>query len=263
MRMSMSLRLKVMVGVLAPVSLTVGALAFIQYNTHRHHEMATAARTVTALGHAIESSLTEAMLVQDLTTIQKSIDNIAANPQVQDMFLLNTQFEVQAAPGSRGIGRKVSLAERGCLVIRRIERLTGLVRALTRGDLSRRADIQSGDELGELADAFNQMAEGLEEKARLEQQVHRRTAELERLYEKLQEKEAVRAQLLKQIITAQEADTYLPLLLRRLPQSRLVQQQRRWEAPALPMTYCPSSRPTALPATEYWGDGARATTRAS
>ncbi len=298
--MRISLRLKMMLGVLLPLSLALGAFAYTQYNTHRSHELATAARTATALGRAIEGSLTEAMLDQDLATIQKSIDNIAANPQVRDMFLLNTRSEVRAAPGGRDVGRTISITENGCIechtpnstnqsrysavltvpgvgqvlrncnpiankpvcyachdpadryngvlitdlslqamdqhlgedlwrsllflggalllgalmlgatmdpiVVKRVDRLTALVRAFSRGDLSQRADFRSGDELGELAEAFNRMAEGMEEKARLEYQVRQRTAELERLYAELQEKEAVRAQLLKQIISAQEAE---------------------------------------------------------
>ncbi len=298
--MRISLRLKMMAGVLLPLSLALGAFAYSEYNVHREHELATAARTATALGQAIESSLMEAMLDQDLAAIQASIDNIAANPQVRDMFLLNARSEVRAAADVEKIGRKISIEEEGCndchmpnptnrgtyatvvtipgvgevlrncnpianepvcyachapsnryngvlitdlsldamaehlgedlgrsllflggalllgalmlgatmdpLVVKRVDRLTALVRSFSKGDLSQRADFRSGDELGELAEAFNRMAEGMEEKARLELQVRQRTAELERLYTELQEKEAIRAQLLKQIISAQEAE---------------------------------------------------------
>ena len=50
------------------------------------------------------------------------------------------------------------------------------------------------------------MATGVEEKFSLEQQLHQRAAELEQLYVALREKEALRAQLLKQAITAQEEE---------------------------------------------------------
>jgi signal transduction histidine kinase len=66
--------------------------------------------------------------------------------------------------------------------------------------------VESGDEIGELAGSFNQMAVGLGEKAQLEQKVLERTEELERLNEELRHKEAVRGQLLSKLITAQEEE---------------------------------------------------------
>lgn len=298
--MRVSLRVKMMVGVLLPLSLALGAFAYLQYSTHRQIVVTMASQTATDLGSVIEGGLVEAMLIQDLTAIQKSIDNISANAGVRNVVLMNARSEVRAAPGGQGVGRTVRTTDNGCIdchganskypgqysavltvpgigrvlrncnpivnrpvchachdptnryngvlitdlsvetmdqylhqdvgrslvflggalllgalmlggtmdpfIVTRVERLTALVRAFTRGDLSRRTDIQSGDELGELAEAFNRMAEGMEEKARLEHQVRQRTAELERLYDELQAKEAVRAQLLKQIISAQEAE---------------------------------------------------------
>lgn len=48
------------------------------------------------------------------------------------------------------------------LVFRRLDRLHGTVRALARGgDLSRRVELGGGDELGELADDFNQMVDNI------------------------------------------------------------------------------------------------------
>ncbi len=298
--MRVSLRLKVLLGVLLPLALILGAFAYFQYITHRKMMLTMAAQTATNLGNVIESSLAEAMLAQDLPVIQKTIDNVAANSQVRNLILLNTQSEIRAALGGRDVGRKLNITSEGCkvchasgvahstkysvvlmlpgegrvlrncnpienrpacygchdpanryngvlitdlslesidqhlrqdlqqtllsvggalllgaimlgtimnwLVIGRLGRLTSLVRAFAQGDMSRRAEIRSGDELEELAEAFNRMADGVEEKVRLERQIRQRTAELERLYEALQEKEAIRAQLLKQVIHAQEAE---------------------------------------------------------
>lgn len=300
-RMSTSLRLKLMMGVLAPLSLVLIVFAYLQYSSHRSQELAAAAQTATDLGRVIEGSLAEAMLVQDLPAIQKTMDNIAANAHVQNLILLNRYSEVRAIPGGQIVGRFVSTSDQGCrvchdavpsgagiehsavltlpdvgrvlrncnpienrpachtchdpttryngvlitdlslsdmderlngdlrrtlfslagvlligalmlgavlnpLVMRRVERLTTVVRALDQGNMSERAEIESGDELGELAEAFNRMADGLEGKSRLENQVHQRTEELEQLYKELREKEAVRARLLKQVIRVQEAE---------------------------------------------------------
>lgn len=51
-------------------------------------------------------------------------------------------------------------------ILRPVEELTAAVRRMEGGDLSRRVKVSSGDEIGELARAFNSMADGL---ARVEQ----------------------------------------------------------------------------------------------
>lgn len=92
------------------------------------------------------------------------------------------------------------------MVVTRLERLVDALKRFSGGDLSQRVQAQSGDEIGELAASFNRMAEGLSEKARLEQKDLERTQELERLYGELRHKEALRSQLLEKLITAQEAE---------------------------------------------------------
>jgi signal transduction histidine kinase/DNA-binding response OmpR family regulator len=58
--------------------------------------------------------------------------------------------------------------------------------ALTRGELSTRVQVNTGDEVGQLASDFNKMAAALETaKAELEERVRRRTQELERANEEL------------------------------------------------------------------------------
>ena len=92
------------------------------------------------------------------------------------------------------------------MVVTRLERLVEAIKQFARGDLSQRVRVESGDEIGELAGSFNQMAVDLGEKALLEQRVLERTQELERLNEELRHKEAVRGQLLSKLITAQEEE---------------------------------------------------------
>jgi signal transduction histidine kinase len=92
------------------------------------------------------------------------------------------------------------------MVVTKLERLVEAIKQFTRGDLSQRVRVESGDELGELAGSFNRMAEGLGEKAQLEQKVLERTEELERLNEELRHKELVRGLLLSKLITAQEEE---------------------------------------------------------
>lgn len=65
-------------------------------------------------------------------------------------------------------------------VVNRVEAMVATIRRFARGDLNQRAPVTGEDELGELAAAFNDMAEGLKEKAKLEEEVLRRTGELQR-----------------------------------------------------------------------------------
>ncbi|MBI5304489.1 MAG: HAMP domain-containing protein [Chloroflexi bacterium] len=82
------------------------------------------------------------------------------------------------------------------MVVTKLERLVEAIKRFSHGDLSQRVSVHSGDEIGELAASFNQMAEGLNE----------RTRELERLNEELRRKENLRGQLLAKLISAQEEE---------------------------------------------------------
>lgn len=90
------------------------------------------------------------------------------------------------------------------MVVTRLERFVEAIKQFSQGDLSQRVHLQSSDEIGELAASFNRMAEGLSEKAQLEEQVRQHSQELEVLNEELRHKEMVRGQLLNKLITTQE-----------------------------------------------------------
>jgi signal transduction histidine kinase len=82
------------------------------------------------------------------------------------------------------------------LVVTKLEQLVQTIKLFGRGDLGERALIASSDEVGELADAFNRMAEGLQAKE----------IENKQLYDELQHKEALRGQLLEKLNNAQEEE---------------------------------------------------------
>ena len=80
------------------------------------------------------------------------------------------------------------------LVVTKLEQFVQTIKLFGRGRLDERVTIKSGDEIGELADAFNRMAEGLQTKEKESQQ----------LYDELQRKEIARGHLLEKLITVQE-----------------------------------------------------------
>ncbi len=92
-------------------------------------------------------------------------------------FFLQSSFEAAMLASALGGGLVLLLAS---LLGRRVERLAAGARAIARGDLSHRIEPGFGDELGQLARAFNSMAERLQASfSGLEERVAERTAELE------------------------------------------------------------------------------------
>jgi two-component system sensor histidine kinase UhpB len=81
-------------------------------------------------------------------------------------------------------------------VLGKLEQLAPILRRFGQGDLSLRLPAQGEDEIGQLATAFNQMAESMQTRER----------ENGRLYHQLEEKEAARTQLLQKVIAVQEEE---------------------------------------------------------
>lgn len=82
------------------------------------------------------------------------------------------------------------------IVLDRLAKFAPVLQGFGQGDLSLRLPPQSGDEIGQLAGSFNQMAASLQARER----------ETRRLYSELAEKEAARAQLLQKVIAVQEEE---------------------------------------------------------
>jgi signal transduction histidine kinase len=121
-------------------------------------------------------------------------DAMAAQLRILQAFMLLTCMVVVllAVPIAGLIARHITVP---------IQRLASAAHALAGGDLSHRVSIKRGDELGELAGAFNQMADTVQQQQEairqintgLEQKVRERTVELEtlnhRLHAEIAEKE--------------------------------------------------------------------------
>jgi len=71
------------------------------------------------------------------------------------------------------------------MVVRRLERFVRAVRQVGVGDLNARVESRNQDEIGQLARSFNDMTDGLKEKAQLEQRLQERTQQLQAQAEKL------------------------------------------------------------------------------
>jgi two-component system NtrC family sensor kinase len=88
--------------------------------------------------------------------------------------------------GAITIGSLIAVLFIWVVVYRPVEELIRGTHCVAGGDLDYRLPVRSDDELGDLAASFNKMtAELAGEQARIEQQVRRKTAELERVYKTL------------------------------------------------------------------------------
>ncbi len=82
------------------------------------------------------------------------------------------------------------------LVITPMERVAQALRSFSRGERQTRVPVQAQDEVGLLANVFNEMADTIQEQE----------SEADRLYKELQAQDAVRRQLLARLITAREEE---------------------------------------------------------
>ncbi|MDG2125058.1 MAG: ATP-binding protein [Verrucomicrobiales bacterium] len=102
----------------------------------------------------------------------------------------------------------------GQSIVKPIQRVTETATKISEGDLSRRVEVVSSDEIGELARDFNKMTEALAElNAGLERKVDERTAELERSNGELKQFAYVASHDLKEPLRM--VASYLQLLERR------------------------------------------------
>jgi signal transduction histidine kinase len=86
------------------------------------------------------------------------------DPQ-REAFLASINRALLLAAGIAGLAAVLLTVGLSRRILRPVEALTAAARRMERGDLSQRVEVQSEDEIGELAQAFNAMADGL---ARLE-----------------------------------------------------------------------------------------------
>ena len=111
------------------------------------------------------------------------------------------------------IGGGLALALR-VTTLNRLSRLAKLTKRISRGDYSTRAEDNSSDEIGMLAEAFNDMTDRVEQRNRelaqwnadLETTILQRTKEITNLNVKLGDTNLIREQVLRRLTTAQEEE---------------------------------------------------------
>jgi len=135
-----------------------------------------------ASGHTFLLTSKISLGARSLGTVQLAVNTASANHRLEDISLWGFKMVL------------VVIAFGGALLIlvgRRVKRniryLIQITRRMAAGDLSQRVNIQSGDEVQQLGESFNLMAEAIKaNEAQLEHLVELRTSQLENEKKKLE-----------------------------------------------------------------------------
>ena len=148
-----------------------------QFLASRSADMTPAAEV---LGIAEETVLSTYARIQDLgwgVIVEEPLDSVLAD--LRDLYV--HALALLAAGLLMGAAVIVWLSRR---ITRPIQELRDSVEIIRRGDLTHRAEVNTGDEIEVLAEEFNHMTTALEQsRATLEQRVEQRTQEISALYE--------------------------------------------------------------------------------
>ena len=155
-----SLGAKITVGLLIPLVVVMAGTSYLRYLSYR-------SALVQSLGFAgaITSEAAQNYIDAQLTAYMYSRLLISVGSVI--VIVVTTQLMMSR------------------LVTNRLRQFLNVVKRIRPGEFGARVEVGSHDEIGELAEAFNQMADGLKEKEGLEQKVKERTEELQRQAEKL------------------------------------------------------------------------------
>jgi signal transduction histidine kinase len=115
-RLYHSLRFKVTLGILLPLLIILSILSYRQYARYQALLLENLQLSATNAGEIIESSLLYAMLINDFSTVQQILDNIAERQGIHGVFLLDKHGQVVLAAGSEVLGDKIDLSDVTCQV---------------------------------------------------------------------------------------------------------------------------------------------------
>jgi signal transduction histidine kinase len=113
---SRTLRLKISLGVSLALVILLAPLNWVQYELQRRTAMRELELLAIATGTIVEHSLEEAMLANNQRAIQGIIDSVAQAPEIQAIYLLDTEGRVAASPGGLHNGERRQETDSTCAV---------------------------------------------------------------------------------------------------------------------------------------------------
>ena len=108
-----SLRFKITAGLLFPLLAILAIFSYLQYASHRQLMMESMELAAANAGEIVEGSLQHAMLTNDFSMVQQIVDEIAKQPGVRNLFLLDKKGQVVISAGNRMVGTATDETEKG------------------------------------------------------------------------------------------------------------------------------------------------------
>ncbi|MBC7234444.1 MAG: GAF domain-containing protein [Chloroflexi bacterium] len=110
-----SLRLKVALGILMPMLVTLAILSFFEYHNQRRLMLENLRLSAANAGQIIEGSLWYAMQTNDLSRVQQIISDVAKQPELQALWLLDKTGRTIMAADPDMIGTTFDPSDVTCL----------------------------------------------------------------------------------------------------------------------------------------------------
>ena len=108
------LHVKVLLGVIAPVLLLLGIFTMVGYQRQREATLEELSKLAAYTGRVVESDLRHQMIETDFDGLQGMLDTIAAQEEIEKVYLLNTSGEIIFAPQEETVGLRLDNRQEEC-----------------------------------------------------------------------------------------------------------------------------------------------------
>lgn len=109
-----SLRAKVIIGVLIPLIMILGAFSIIEYSRYRSTILKNLSVLASHSGQVIEDNLRQQMRLSDFEGMQTLLDTFNDSDEIRIVYVLDPSGEVIFAPGGEGVGLKLDNQRSEC-----------------------------------------------------------------------------------------------------------------------------------------------------
>ena len=120
-RLRASLRARVTLALLVPLVAVLGFLSYLEYTEYRGLLINNLRASATRGGEIIEGSLLQAMVANDFSTVRQIMQDIARQPDVIDIMLLDKDGRVLLSTDEQQLGARIDLADATCQACHRYQ----------------------------------------------------------------------------------------------------------------------------------------------
>ncbi len=111
-----SLRVRVMIGVVIPLTLVLAVATQLQFSQHRALMLENLEQFSVSIGESVEASLTRAMLKQNREELTQVAYDLAAGGSVRNLMIIDKQGVVRVGSRSADVGTQLLLSDPACQI---------------------------------------------------------------------------------------------------------------------------------------------------